>query len=401
MNINDTETALAGCLLLNHEKVFCRISGLISADDFQNKAAAAVFSMSAKRFSSSQPFDLLIAAQDGPLESATLTAMTDIIPGASFAIEYAKQISAAGRKRRVEHGLAKLKKSDMKVDEMLSVMADIHGREIRAGSKSYRVSDVAKRFSEEQAENARAGDIPGIRTGFDFMDREFIRYAPGHIWMITGFTSSGKTKMLIEKVFRTPAARTMVISTEMTENQMMARMYARCMDLPEYFIQKGDIRNHQQEQYNRCVNDVSKRPLKIVDDIYECSDIEALIMQESMQGDLDLAFIDYVQNCNIKGIPEKQQGAVMAKRLQQLAKKSKCCIICMSQVSNSVGRGDVDQFEAKGAGEWAAVADVGVRLRRSSNDDLLLGYDMQKARHYKRVKRDLYFSRNFTRIKDD
>ena len=69
-------------------------------------------------------------------------------------------------------------------------------------------------------------------------------------------------------------------------------------------------------------------------------------------------------------------------------------------MSNSVGRGDVDQFEAKGAGEWAAVSDVGVRLRRSSEDELMLGYDMQKGRHYKRVKRDLRFSRNFTRIID-
>lgn len=400
MNCDEAETALAGCLMLDHEKIFCRIAGLVSSEDFQNKTAAYVFGLAKRCFEKGSPFDLIIASEDRKVSPSALTAMTDVIPSAVLAVAYARQVSAEGRKRRVKHGLSELVNSDMHVDDILSAAADIHGREIKAGKKSYAVRDVADRFMEEQAENARMGDVPGIRTGFDFMDSEFIRYAPGHIWVITGFTSSGKTKMLVEKVFRTPSARTMVISTEMTESQMMARMYSRCMGIPEYFIQKGDIREHQREQYARCVKDVSARPLKIVDDLYELSDIEALIMQESMQNGLDLAFIDYVQNCNIKGIPEKQQGAVMAKRLQQLAKKSKCCLICLSQVSNSVGRGDIDQFEAKGAGEWAAVADVGVRLRRSSEDELMLGYDMQKGRHYKRVKRDLHFSRNFTRIID-
>lgn len=53
-----------------------------------------------------------------------------------------------------------------------------------------------------------------------------------------------------------------------------------------------------------------------------------------------------------------------------------------------------------GAGEWAACADVGVRLRRKSKDQYALCFDMQKGRHYGTFQQELQFMANFTRIEE-
>lgn len=398
-NVVESEQALAGCLLLNTEKIYPVVASLVSADDFKDKVSGSVFSAAAENFSKGKPFDLVIACGELGADAGALCALTDVIPATNFAVVYAEKISEAGRSRRLKNSLREILAVPMQLDTMLESIADIHGKESRPGGKDYSIQRISERFAEEISLNRDRGDVAGVRTGFKFLDENFVRYAPGHVWVITGFTSTGKSKVMIEKVYRTPEAKTLMISTEMTETQIMARLYSRAINVPEYFILKGDLRgSDQQEEYVGAVKHFNERELKISDDTYELSKIEALVMQEKMKNGLDLVFIDYVQNCMVNGVDHNQQGAVMAKRLQVLAKRAECCIVCLSQVSNQVGRGDVNQFEAKGAGEWAAVADVGVRLKRSTEDKYSLGYDMQKARHYMLASSNLRFSSNFTRI---
>lgn len=393
----EIEKTLAGILLLKPELI-AEISGFVSEDDFTDNQAKQVFSLVKKRFAGGKPFDLVIAAQLMPDSVIYLSEAVEVIP-INYR-SYARHINETARKKRLLNGMKIIAASNLPVDDMLQDVSRLHGKEIKSGKKSYKISDVSERVDNHISDNFKRGSLPGISTGFDFLENNYIRYVPGHMWVITGFTSVGKSKILIEKCTRLPSARTIIISTEMTEIQLMARLYARGTGFNENIILSGRLQGGDAALLEKVKNNITNRKLDIIDDLSELSDIEALIQQRSMREKIGVVFLDYVQNCNIKGVPKRDQGPEMASRLQQLAKKTETCLVCFSQVSNSVGRGDIDQFEAKGAGEWAAVADVGVRLKRNSDDKQALMYDMQKGRHYQTVCKELRFSDNFTKINE-
>ena len=239
----------------------------------------------------------------------------------------------------------------------------------------------------------------GVRTGFYFLDEAFVRYVPGHMWLITGFTSAGKTTLAIEMLSRVNKSRVMVISTEMTEEQLVARMVSRETGLHNQKVLSGMLEPEEYDTVLAVMARIKEQSMAIVDDRRELQEIEGIVMQQAMSGGVDVVFLDYVQQIRCKGVPRKEWGAEAADRIQELAKRARTCIVCFSQVSNQVGRGEVEQLEGKGAGEWAACADVGVRLRRDlKKDKYLLGFDMQKGRHYGTLQKDLQFKANFTRI---
>ncbi len=391
----DIEKALAGILIIKPETI-ANVVHLVTERDFKDKRAGKIFELARDSFVEKKPFDLVLAGKALPEHIPYLVEATDIIP-VNY-VEYATEINNAGRKRRLVAGMRKIATNNfLSADEILQDLNVLHGQEIKTNNKGYSVSDVILRVDKYIAENKKTGKMPGFKTGFQFLEENYVRYMPGHLWVITGFTSTGKSKILIEKVCRL-SAKIMVISTEMSEIQIISRFYAHDTGVNEHLILSGRVAGEAGVNIEKARLGMLNKNLKIVDNVYELVDIESLVRQESMQNNLDVVFLDYVQNCNINGVPRGEQGREMATRLQQLAKNTKTCIVCFSQVSNAVGRGDIDQFEAKGAGEWASVADVGVRLKRSKSDQCALLYQMQKGRHYRTMEKELRFSEDFTRI---
>lgn len=395
----DIEKNLAG-ILMQKPEVMAQVINIVSENDFINSIAREVFCLARNAFIEQKPFDLVIASTEIKDNAATLADMYDVI--AMNYKDYAVRINEAGRQRRIVQGLKYLYSSPGNcADDTLAKISELHSSEIRNYDKSYSIADVAARVGDRITANKLSGKLPGFRTGFYFHDSNFVRYIPGHIWVVTGFTSVGKSKLLIEKAARVSQnTKVLIISTEMSEDQILARFYARETGINENMILSGQMLDNQEAQVENARKVMTNRNIKIVDDLYSLPDIEARVQQEAMTGGADVVLLDYVQNVDVPGEQYKNQGAVMAKRLQHLAKKANTCLICFSQVSNMVGRGEIDQFEAKGAGEWAAVADVGVRLKRSKEMELGLIYDMQKGRHYRKGTYGLEFSKDFTRLND-
>lgn len=393
----EIENILVGSLLQKPE-IIGSIAHIVDEDDFEDNRAAIVFKLAKDRFIKKEVFDFVTAATLLPDYRGYLTEVCNVVPIKSG--EYARLINDEARTRRLKSGLKLIQEKGDRAENILDDIATLHKAESRSTKKKYNIASVTSRIDLHIEENRKRGDLPGIKTGFDFLNDIYVRYVPGHIWIITGYTSVGKSKMLIEKSVRIPRSKQLVISTEMSEIQIMQRYYSRLTGISDNVVFCGGFDGVGAKKIAEAREFMLSMDIKIVDDINELSVIEALIRQESMQNQTEVVFIDYVQNCNIRGVAKKDQGIEMAGRLQQLAKQIGTTIICFSQVSNSVGRGDVEQFEAKGAGEWAAVADVGVRLKRNKDDQYLLLYDMQKGRHYRTIAEELSFSDNYTRINE-
>ena len=391
------EKSLIG-IILQKPQTIAEIQQMVVAEDFSDFRAAKIYRDALAAFRSGAAFDLVIAASSMPKHAVWLAEAHDVIP-INYR-EYASKINNEARCRRIKEGALKVSKSPGdQADDLLRELSTLHRSEQRSTGKTGAISDVATRTFELIEKNRARGKMHGVRTGFYFLDEAFVRYVPGHMWLITGFTSAGKTTLAIEMLSRVNKSRVMVISTEMTEEQLVARMVSRETGLHNQKVLSGMLEPEEYDTVLAVMARIKEQSMAIVDDRRELQEIEGIVMQQAMSGGVDVVFLDYVQQIRCKGVPRKEWGAEAADRIQELAKRARTCIVCFSQVSNQVGRGEVEQLEGKGAGEWAACADVGVRLRRDlKKDKYLLGFDMQKGRHYGTLQKDLQFKANFTRI---
>jgi replicative DNA helicase len=286
---------------------------------------------------------------------------------------------------------------------MLDDLMAIYRAEMQAGRKMPEISEVLKRVDEIVNKNAKRG-VLGIRTGFETLDKVYARFIPGHIWTVGGFTSVGKTATMVQMVCNALSApeqpSIVIISTEMTEEQVVGRIVSNFTGVPSFRILAGKYHDAEEaDTVEKCKARLATMPLAIYDDIYRLGEIETAFHKADLRGGVQLGVIDYVQNCRWpEAKSQYQEQSEMAKRFQALAKDVRCTLVCLSQVSNDVGRGNTDQLELKGAGEWAAVSDYGVMLSRHKTEKHRLKFDLKKNRHGALTEFELEYKNDYTKL---
>lgn len=97
------------------------------------------------------------------------------------------------------------------------------------------------------------------------------------------------------------------------------------------------------------------------DDVYIFEDIKNKIIANKYE----FIVVDFIQNVMIPKVEEYERLSTVALGLQKLAKQVNCCILVLSQLSNSVARaGDGSILEYKGSGSIATVCDLGFFIMR-------------------------------------
>jgi replicative DNA helicase len=377
------ETALIGAILTSPEKII-QISDKVKPTDFVTDKAMAAFVTIIDEYRKTGDVNIVSISSRVPELGMYLAAAThDAYPPG--AVKFAEDIAYRAKTRRIKAGLEAASKC-ANPEEMLSQAVNIYHHEMSVGKKDPGIKSVLGRVNKKIIENKKQGRV-GYSTGFRLHDSLYFRYLPGHIWCVGGFTSVGKTAVMVQKVCNMlssgEGASVVLISTEMTESQVVSRIISNFTGIHSMRILSGNFHDAEEEdKVLRIQNLLKDAPLQIYDDIYELEDIETAFRKAKMQGGVNVGFIDYIQNCRWSGAKsEYQEQSGMAKRFQTLAKDTESTVVCLSQVSNDVGRGNTDQLEFKGAGEWAAVSDLGVMLQKNKIIKHRLRYSIKKNRH--------------------
>lgn len=379
----EAERTLVGSILLDPDKLV-KVAEILSAEDMVDQQAKTAYLIAVGLWKEKKNVDLTsVAMADTSLVAYLTSAISD---GATIGVEdKARSIALQAKQRRINAGLDYILKSQSPVEERLDDLLRLYQSEMFVSSKSPYIKDVLERVDKYVKDNKERGCL-GVSTGFRFFDDIYMQYVPGHIWTMGGFTSAGKTAMMTQKLCNlirlARGVSIVVVSTEMTEEQMVARIIANYTGIYSQKILSGNLHQGEYELVAKAMRFLNGKSLKIYDDIYTLNEIETVFRKADLQGGVDVGFVDYVQNCQVPDAKsEYQENSRLAKGLQKLAKDVKCTLICLSQVSNDVGRGNTDQFELKGGGEWAAVSDVGIMLNRSKKDKYKLKYTIKKNRH--------------------
>jgi len=200
--------------------------------------------------------------------------------------------------------------------------------------------------------------------------REFVpAYIPGHVIVISGYTSAGKSQLLSQLIAWTAGvqeASTLVFSLEdsrLEKNISLISCVTETVHRKRMLL--GDIDGYQDE-IDRAIEHMSFWPLKIYDDVYRISEMEKLIIEHKPK----IVVLDYIQNVtsNGQGIYERMSEAALF--VFMLAQKYGVTFFVASQIDNQAAREESNAFiSLKGAGELAAIAHTVIHLKKGRDND--------------------------------
>ncbi len=317
-----------------------------------------------------------------------------------MALPMAGEIAERARKSRIGAGLQEIASqlSTLPADFVLPDLIALHERENVGPKKAADAKAVIARYRKSVEDN-RTGKTRGFKAHFTALDRDYIGYRPGHLWAVGGWTSTGKTQWAIEAMTRImqndPEAKVAMVSTEMTEEQVVARIIANLSGEGSHRILNGKVDVSRQEEW------LCSRNLCVWDDLYEMGAIDSALRREKAKKGLDVVVVDFIQNVRKPGFSKQyEMMSEIAKEFQRMAKQLKCCIIVLSQIPNSAGKEDSGILEFKGAGEIAAACDVGILLKRDRSRKEVVLVDVRKNRHGACGMHALEYVNNWTRLEE-
>lgn len=215
-----------------------------------------------------------------------------------------------------------------------------------------------------------------LPTGFPFLDSDlnggFMRK---ELVVLGGFTGFGKSYLAGQLLWNiaTKGFNAAYFSLEISGEMIVSRLIGSLSNIHPTLIVQNKVLSRDEERFEDAKMDVSNysKLIDIYDDVYEYSQIERIIRSKEYA----FVVIDFIQNVMTRGDEYERMSAIPL-YLQKLAKEKNCCILALSQISNSAAKSNEKEGESlveyKGSGGIAMVADLGFMMARGSQDRIIL-----------------------------
>lgn len=401
------EEILIGTIFLDPDAYVSAV-GFVKERDFVNQSARKCWMLIGANFqpddNTNLQYNVYINLTESKDKEWCLSCSSNIISSSSTIQNTAKQIAELAKRRRIltETRLLtdKAQKENHPSDWMLQDLSAIYTKEAGSVDEDSSIKAVVERFKTIQSENKKIGRL-GLHTGFKFFNDDYLVYQPGHLWVIGAWTSVGKSAYMIEAVNRffdeNEDKVAAIFSTEMTEEQNVARLVANKTGINAKVILSGNMLDNHKLITDAAIDQISENNLYIYDSLRNVADIATQCKKLKHSTGIDVVYVDFIQNVIKKGLKDQYtMMSELAKDFQALALELRCTIVLLSQIPTGAAKEDAGILEFKGAGEIAAACDVGVFMKRAVDDKKCLLFDVRKNRHGKCQKYLLMFNESYT-----
>lgn len=183
--------------------------------------------------------------------------------------------------------------------------------------------------------------------------------------VIGGFTGLGKSFLSAQILYNIAKSgyKTAYFSLEITNQMVISRLIGQEGDIKSVKVITGNMspEEHIRKIQAEAVIQGYSQNMDFYDNLYDFDEIVKEIRAQSFE----FIVIDFIQNIIVKGMDEYERLSYISLQLQKLAKEKHCCILLLSQLSNTVARStETSQLEYKGSGSIATVCDLGFYLLR-------------------------------------
>lgn len=185
------------------------------------------------------------------------------------------------------------------------------------------VSDVENWYENLMQIAADPSKAFGMLSGFGSIDRVLTGFHRQHFSVLGGYTSMGKTAIVIELLLRMNAMgiKCAMFSLEMSKRDLYNRMMSNLMEVNARDLKMGKL---YKEQYNNVVKFKDQLKTLYIDDTRGltadqiCDKIKYL---KRKQG-LDFVVVDYIQDVGEQGETNDNSGSAIARICRKLRKSS-------------------------------------------------------------------------------
>lgn len=351
------ERSLLGSVLIDDE-VLVDIADKITAKDFYEPAHQEIFAAMVKLYQKHSPIDLLTLGNElranGKLDeiggAEYLGELTNYVPSAAHAVEYANIVREAAIRRnltRAGEAITSLAyKTDQDVQEVLS----------QAEANLYAVNQDSQQTEMESMESL-LGDafekmtylhqhkdkLRGVQTGFKDLDKMTAGLQKSDLIILAARPAMGKST-LAQNIAYNVAMRekktVLFFSLEMSNAQVIDRMISEASGVDSWNIRTGNLTQEDFSRISDAMGEMSEAPIKFVDKPgMTVLEMKVMAQREAHKGELGLIIVDYLQlmsGSKSYGDNRVQEISEISRGLKLIARELDVPVIALSQLSRSV-----------------------------------------------------------------
>lgn len=227
-------------------------------------------------------------------------------------------------------------------------------------------------------------------------------YQPGHLWVIMGYTSAGKTMAMVEMT--SYMLQRMVdhqggvafFSLEMTREEINRRIIANVANEGSNAILQGLER--KPDVVKAAMKDIATWPLWVYESTFDLPTIFSTVRKLKRVHPISVVFLDYAQLINDGGKDLFNMMREASAVLKEQSKRLGVTFIVGSQVNNeSVKEPHEVLHPAKGGGDLPASSEISILLQKSGEGNgRSVTLSVRKNKHGACGKLNLEFKQNWS-----
>ena len=390
----EAEMSVLSAMMIDGDRAL-DIMDILVPDDFYDKKHEMLYEIVASMYDEGQKVDLVTLSNRlekfGMLDkvggASYLTSMITAMPSVYNAVNYAKIVKSKSQLRKIINKSNQITygayEEKLEVEPVVELEMLMNGLLDSGKKKSPYVKDVMKEMQSEISDY-EDGKVSSVSTGFPGLDKIVDGFIVPHIWIIGGFTGTGKTFFtlnLLKNLMRNGDIRPVLFSTENKATRNLIRMLGCMTGFHEMKLFKGRWTPEEKERIEKAKKELDNFPLTIYDNVFTTQELRLKAKKHKMKDGANLIVVDYIQQLNEAGDIYQQMSNV-SMELQRIANELQMGVIGVSQIGNAeVGKREQVTVNFKGAGEIRAISDVGMLLRSNPKERHKLIAEIVKVRH--------------------
>lgn len=356
---SEAEASLLGAVLIDADAIV-KIADSVQPDDFYEEKHRRIFAAIKQLYEKHSPIDVLTLADQlrssGYIEVAGgpsyLTELTNFVPTAAHAEQYAEIVSQKALRRRLiqasqditslgyneESGLQEL------IEDAEARLFNVSQQHIKQDITSLEdiLSDSFERLDDLHKDK---GKIRGIPTGFKDLDNILAGLQRSDLFVLAARPSMGKTALslnIAHNVAVQSELPVLLFSLEMSKEQLVDRMLAVESGVDAWALRTGNLNDQDFEKIGQAMGSLSEAQI-FIDDTpgITVSDLRTKARREAHQRPLGLIIVDYLQlmsgGSRFAGDGNRvQEISEISRGLKQIARELNVPMVALSQLSRSV-----------------------------------------------------------------